>query len=325
MNREISFNDPIKEEYYNNIDKERVHVRKNLIHSFIRISNYEDKFGKMIQFFNMDEILLMYKNMLEIEDRTTGTILNTHYGLKLYIDYCIQQKICKDNIFDKITGPQISMLNSKGKNKQLYYDELQEKLALLINPVDKFIILGLFEGIYGKSYSEIGYSTMEKANKEQCEIWLVTIDKSNTMDFQKRKFIASKQLFDYALDSSQIYEYYAQIVSQNYQLKGDKIVKCRINGDEDEESETEIAIKGKVATKINNICKYLNLEHLSPIDIRWAGIYHALTSLQAKLELDTIDEVFKTPQYQQIKENYQLHDRKFVTIDALRKRGYLEK
>jgi len=122
---------------------------------FDSVKKFEEDLGKDVSCFTYYEISDMYKAWNEV----SLSVLSTKNSfLSGYTQWCLLQNLVPDsqNHFTEFNSNVLrGCLNEILKNKQIMDREQVVGLARkLINPCDGFLILGLFEGIYGKEFSE---------------------------------------------------------------------------------------------------------------------------------------------------------------------------
>lgn len=318
---DIRFNEAEKEMYFNSLNEERVHYKKAVKNTFKRIEDYETTHG-FVQEWTKNNILELYKYLREVKGVAVNTLLNTHTILKAYVDfYCNTNDGI--NHLSRITNKEIKdLFLEKSKTHSISYIKLHELLELLPNPSDQFILLGLFEGVMGKSsYCELAYASLENANYQTKEIWLVEVNESGDI-VPGRKYVASEKLFQYAIKASNMYTYIYLDNQQKCTLCGNGIVKARAYNGEYVRQDVQTR-KGIINVRIRSILNYLGLEHLSASHIYWSGVWYALQQAKVNHGCKNIDEVFKTKSYLKIKEQYNLSDRAADVRQTLRTRGYL--
>ena len=128
-----------------------------LENQFEKISSMENKLNKDISNFTFYEIIEYYK-LLNTSSVEVLKVLNSNFSI--YTQWCLQQNLVNDgqnhfqemriDDYDRCINKALFDLTIIPKETIIdWVDELQ-------NPRDKFILLGLFEGIKGKNFSELG-------------------------------------------------------------------------------------------------------------------------------------------------------------------------
>lgn len=167
-------------------------------------SNFEDVIDKDICDWSISDI----KESFISQNIISKASLDNHKSrLSAYTRWCINKELSNINYnnFDNINETVISKCinTSFAIGQFVTREELIEKLETLLNARDKFIILGLFEGIDVKELMDIEYTDAD---------WDRNILKLNT----GREFHISDKLAEYAKQS---------IVSDEYYVKSDYMTK----------------------------------------------------------------------------------------------------
>ncbi len=311
-----------KDKYYEKIDTERVHIAKATCNAFKRIQDYELT-HKMVEQMSEKEVLDMYIYFKE-HDVATNTILNTHSVLSIYMeDYWKSRQKETNNVFQFIDTRMVrDLCVDTKKPDQLTYYMLQNCLKRLENPSDQFILLGIFEGVLGKSsYCELSYASLEYANRSKHELWLAGIDKFGEVNLTNRLYRASEQLFEYAEKASSLYKYKSMDNDTIYMLQGEEIVKPRIGYSE--ATKRDVASrKEMMKTRIRNILNHLELENMSVQSIFWSGVWYSLQKFKFEYGTSDIDAVFRHKDYEKIRAQYSLSHRVPDVKQSLRTKGY---
>ena len=167
---------------------------------FQQTAEYEEKLGKDVSCFTGYEITDMYK-MLNF--KSFNTLSMFHSVLQQYTNWCIQQGVVADNQnhFLEFSRKQFDDIqNSIIKQKRLCTrKQVLSWCRELPNPCDAFLLLGMFEGICGKGYEELGKARFSDINIETRIIKLCS----------GREIEISKELIAIAEESSETFEYTA--------------------------------------------------------------------------------------------------------------------
>ena len=189
--------------YYNEETKKRYLEKTNKDNSMTWIFNktaaFEEKYSKDASSFSVEQI----ENMLKtISYDTIGTVKNFTSYLRGYTDWCIGEGLVPDsqnhyteiNLKDAKNYANIKSIS----NSLVTREEVMSWCIGMRNPMDKFIVLGLFEGIGGKNYREFTGLVGSDINVDTCEI--------NIPSRGIRKF--SLSLCEYGKEASETNEYY---------------------------------------------------------------------------------------------------------------------
>ena len=164
---------------------------------FLKTEPFEEKLQKDVCNFIKEEI----ENMFIGFGAGATTSLSTYLSmLTTYADWCCMNQLSIDNInhFQELTGAMLS----KYVNSFVYSDRFitRDELLLIANeltlPKDKYVLLGIYEGLGGKNFCELTDLSLDDINTKTREFSLVT----------GKKFIASEELLQAAIISGNTYE-----------------------------------------------------------------------------------------------------------------------
>lgn len=162
----IMYNEEIKRRYINENKNRNLNLEKQCIILFNRCQPYEESADKDIACFSTAEILECFQafNTVSLE-----SLLNARSQYKIYTDWCIANNILvkdRQNHFREINTEMLKgCLNSYFKDKRVITrDYLLSNMDTLLNPGEKFVLLGLFEGI--GSNTNIAYKDFENLTIE---------------------------------------------------------------------------------------------------------------------------------------------------------------
>lgn len=174
------YNKEIKEAFINAIDRNESSKTQYLT-MFNKVEPYENKLSKDLYDMDMDDLDdLFYK----LKRRTSRSAVQFFNLVKAYISWA------KDNGYSESSlHPIVDVVNHDFVEKYLYKvgvsyytrDELIEASENLLNVKDKALVMSLFEGISGESYSEIINLKYDDLKKEDgryfAEVMYDEIDK----------------------------------------------------------------------------------------------------------------------------------------------------
>lgn len=225
-----------------------------LITRFKQVEEMEEKLQKDVSDFTAYELMEFYKRR---NFAALDTVIVTDSLMSDYTDWCISQNLVKDgqNHHVELTQSILKQcINSVKQSKKIVsreqlmgYIESGNNGHFLENPVDKFVLLALFEGIKGNDLSDL------------TNLKLSDIDGNEVHLKSGRVFKISNQLVKYANLASNEYEYTTLSLTRPkpMPLIGDEIVKRYCNTTE----EVDEFRKGRrVYTKIKNILNWLDLD-----------------------------------------------------------------
>lgn len=276
--------------------------------AFESIEKYEEELKKDISEFSEREILCMY-------DEISGslyTILSINGYLK---DYVYEMEGSYKG-FSEITQPILKKRYEDSIKKEIItYADVQGMLEKLENPVDKFILYGLFCGVKGEKYVELVCSSMADADPKGREIWLAKF-KSETPVRKGRLFYADAKLYQFAQEASEANYYIQQATDgglRKVRVKNNNadIYKIPLTTQvtEKEDMNTVRCRGSRRLTKILNILQINDI--YSPIDFFWCGmIYHiqklAIENGVILNSLDNTKVLKQLPDIDKIEQQYQI-------------------
>ena len=194
------FNESLKQEFIRQ-RKQEANLDKNFLNRIFSITEeYEDLLRKDVSNFTVQEILDLYKSINSI---SYERILNINTQLSYYTQFCLQRNLVKDsqNHFLEIKSENvIECINKVALVNRLHSrDQIIRwcNTVLTDNPSDKFILLGMFEGLSGNNFIEITEARLKDID-----------EKTSTMKtYLERTIPISKELISYAKESDTTLEY----------------------------------------------------------------------------------------------------------------------
>ena len=159
------YNEEQKKRYLDTIPDEK--YRNLITRYFTSVAQYESMCERDLCNLTVQEILLHYRLRC-----TTSLemlmVLNNAYAN--YTDWCLSQGLVEDsqNHFREITNEALIGCINTGlhQKKILSRKEILDICNSVANPVDAYVVLGLFEGIYGRNCREL-YFLMEGHHQER--------------------------------------------------------------------------------------------------------------------------------------------------------------
>lgn len=251
------YNRDIKERYIIEKVEDAISQKDILRRLFENTEEFETNNGKDIYDFSAFEIEDMYKTMnISSYDR----IRNIHSSLSLYTQWCLKERLVKDNLnhFYEIDKDQLlNYLNvAMFKRRILSRDFLLAAISKLPNPSDGFMVLGLFEGIKG-----IQYADFENINLKQIH--------GNELHLRDgRVMIISDQLKDLAIRSAEEYNYYS--------TSGSQVKTVTLVGDADQILKDYPNVKGgnfgnRFFQRLKRIFRFLDMEWMRATQLSQSG------------------------------------------------------
>jgi len=138
-----------------------------IIGYFKKMEPFEESYGKDLCNFTTMEILGAYS---QIRYKSIYTVQMTNSVFKEYTNFCLNNNIVIDN---QNHYAELSIEDLKQcvndliiEDSYMSKDELMYYIDRLNNDTDKFLMLAIYEGLYGKNYIEIGALTINDINFE---------------------------------------------------------------------------------------------------------------------------------------------------------------
>lgn len=256
-----------KEEFLKDYEKQNINAVKSIKVLFQKIAPYETKYEKDCSEFTINEIINFYKSLCST---SFYTMKNTNGFLKAYATYCIKNNLVKDgqNHYDEITDELLNnclnyvLCNSKIISRKELEHLLYNNETWLKNPVDKFIIYALFEGIGGKEFCEIVNMRIEDFRVHEDQEYKYSVKLCTG-----REIMVDDRLFYLAEESAETNIYYAYEQEREYNFTSDpgKIVKQMYNS-----TSTNMNPKA-IANKLLRLRKFLNCAAISSAALKESG------------------------------------------------------
>lgn len=138
-----------------------------IIGYFKKMEPFEESYGKDLCNFTTMEILGAYS---QIRYKSIYTVQMTNSVFKEYTNFCLNNNIVIDN---QNHYAELNIEDLKQcvndliiEDSYMSKDELMYYINRLNNDTDKFLMLAIYEGLYGKNYIEIGALTINDINFE---------------------------------------------------------------------------------------------------------------------------------------------------------------
>ena len=249
---------------------------------FNKIGKFEEELDKDVHDFTVYEIMEYYK-ILNISSLEVLAVLNSH--LSLYTQWCLQENLVTDNQnhFLEIQLEQLkNCLNKVMLDKKIATrNQIIEWCEQLPNPRDQVIMLGLFEGLKGKDFSDLVNLRPEDVNENKLKL------------IDGREILVSNELIKYINDSIEENTYYSS--SGNQEKTMPLIYKGYVIKDYPNTKEgTSAFAKGRII--YNSIARSLKfvgaLNYMSANSIYESGKIWMIKKRAADLGISTKDYVY---------------------------------
>lgn len=254
---------------------------------FNRTEQYEEKFNLDLSRFSEDQLKFVFKQWGGIKVTTALAFLNKvkYYTVRqiegedtsadhITLEWLEEELGVDGDLYDK---PKPEYKGNKGKI--ISYHQLQQALAKMTNPLEQFLIYGLFCGIKGIDYCELCFSTMKGSNPKSGLIWLASVEGNDKINLKGRKFYADRQLFNYASEATKMTEYYSidkNGVKNRLQLQKDTDAIFKRKAGYKPLSDPKNA-RSSIDSRLKIILKqYDELKDFDCRDLYWSGFIYAV-------------------------------------------------
>ncbi|MEC4565421.1 hypothetical protein L8C07_05640 [Paenibacillus sp. CMAA1739] len=282
------YNPDIKQRF---LEGYRKATRGNYESKLKRASKVEMKYNKDLYNFSLSEIEeVMY--LLAPNKLSSATI----YGsiIKKYIEWAISQDLRADNLnpLDVVNGKEFY---EKFIPKQILIrdDDLELALGQIDSNRDIVIIQSIFEGIMGRECSEIRNLKKQDINQANRTVKLTNVGRYG--EVEEREIVISKFLLEAMLRADEETSY-----SSNFgegSLSNKKISALKDSSYIIKSTKDEKVKQTLISQTITKFAAKLNMEKLSPVDIRNSGMLKMAKDIyvdkKGKLERTDIHEISK--------------------------------
>ena len=223
LNLEHYYKGSNKQEFIIEVMPRNPNLERILTYEFATLKSYEEELGKEVSNFTVKELLDYYKSLFS---HSMDTLVSLNGRLRAYAEWSLRHNLVRDNQnhFEEITPELLNQCVNQGFYNQgiVSRQNLLAQIKIFKNACDKFLVLGIFEGLQGKGL---------------CDFWDITMDdfEGNVVTLKsKRKLVVSDELVEYAKKSSEEDMFFSVSGSgetQDYKFKeGDnRIIKAMWN------------------------------------------------------------------------------------------------
>lgn len=217
------YNEQFKETYISNKEYINMNLRNYLTCQFNKSAETEERLGKDLYDFTVNEIIDYYKSLFSGALETL-LVLNSQFAQ--YTRYALARNLVKDsqNHYEELdneilyTCVNIDLM----KEKIMTRKEILNKASLMPNAFEKFLLLAPFEGISGNNFIEISNLSMENFNGN--EVHLCT----------GRVLTVSNELVRFAEEAAAEYQYMAygkdgSTIERKFRQSDFRIIKDMFN------------------------------------------------------------------------------------------------
>ena len=193
------YNEQIKQQFMEERSSERVVDPHYFSRLFRKTEPYEEKLGKDVSCFTVEEIENMYKTL---DYRSLSSLCVDNSTLYIYGNWCLERMMVPDaqNHFVEFGRSRlIGLVNVNQVAASIVrYEDVKKWTIQLRNPSDAFIIYGLFHGIAGKNFCEFWSMSIHDIDPDAREI--------NLCERGKKKY--PLDLCELGILSAETFEYY---------------------------------------------------------------------------------------------------------------------
>lgn len=266
----------VREEYIRSVEHRNVNLRMQLESDFRKVKPFEEAYGCDVYDFDLQEILSFYTSL---HSRSTNTLANLNANFTGFVDFCIDRHLSKSNInhFRAVTYELLSTcVNDAYLNEGMVTrKELLTRIGKFSNPCDKFLMLGIFEGLGGTGLKDFFDLRLENFQNDGTVILTGT----------NRRLKVSKELRTFAEDSAKEYTYVPVKAkgdkwSVHFKENDTRIIKA-INNASDEE--TPLIMRGRLHRKLARLQELYEYP-VSRALLRESGRIHMLEKLHKEGE-----------------------------------------
>lgn len=216
--------------------------------------------------------------------------------LRTYATWCEANGYILNNMncFNNLYGKDIEdCVNKHAKQSKLIsFECLLEYCHQLLNPIDKFIICAIFEGIRGKKQDLIDLTSLRSKDLHK-----------DYFDLNDRKIKVPSYLYELAIASVETYTYTTARGQEKKLFDCDYVFKPKfnyktINGFEEDNI---VRIRKRMAI----IKSMLEAPEMTTSSLYYSGMIYYMGQIAIEKNMEILD-VIKEPEYEEIKEKYQI-------------------
>lgn len=297
---------------------------------FGKAESFEKKFDKDLSMFNEEEALDYLKSYRAMSLNVLQSRI-TH--IKKYCLECRAQGIkgTDEGAWDKLT---VSMVNScvdvnKALDKYFPPEQMEQIITSLINPVDRFVIRGFYEGLRGDAYEDIWDLYPEDVDRETRTIDLSHARLAGLGLSRNKKIQVSQKLIDdmYASLNAEEYIYIREDWNSPRSVKLNeskgRFFKVAMTKISLQDYENLVVEKQRVTTKVKKLRELLKIKELSVPAIVGSAVIAKVKEI-AREENISDAEAFESKAFVPVQARYGLFNRSFPQLRE-RYRLYLDK
>lgn len=243
---------------------------------FSRFAVKETRLNKDLSEFTCDEILDFYKSL-----HTTSVLIleNINSQMSKYTNWVSSSK----NSYKDLELKDLNSCIDKNKANEMFIKrkDLLSLCQQMMNPRDKMVVLGLFEGIKGQNYCEFACMKNEDFDFENKKVYLRSTDRTVNISNELAEYI--QQTIE-----TEVYFPISENKKHNYGFKKNsgyvlKPFYNQINFSSEYRRGRNIYV-----ALIRNL-KYFEIENLNAQSIFESGMIYYLNQTAAKYEMSALD------------------------------------
>lgn len=268
------YNEQLKNDYICSCDT--VLPKSYLEVWFSRFAIKEQKLNKDLSEFSCEEILDFYKNL-----HTTSVLIleNINSQMSKYTNWTG----CQKNSYKELELSDLNSVIDKDKINEMFIQrkDLLSLCQQMMNPRDKMVILGLFEGVKGQNYCEFSCMKNEDFDYENRRIYLRSTDRTINISDELAQYI--QQTIE-----TEVYFPISKSKKANYEFKKNSgyILKPFYN---QTNFSSEYRRGRNIYLAITRNLKYFEIENLSAQSIFESGMIYYLNQVAVKYEMSALD------------------------------------
>lgn len=265
--------------------KEYAKISNNLTNIFNAAEQREEMYGQDLCEWNSDKIIEFYK-YYSTSSISSLVVLNT--ALREYTTWCMENGMVADNQnhYGEISSEALCKCVDISRLKETVFtrDELLSKIKELTNYTDRFVLLGLFEGI---------------PNSVICDVKLSDLSGNSITLSDGKQLDISEELVRIMRHADEETEYISMTKTEKAfpYVPSDTIIKRTAKAKENVMSNTVV-----VGSKVRRCARYFGIPTLTIKNLVESGRLHYISEI-AKENGITVEEVIKGKKYRKMFED----------------------
>ena len=198
------------------------------------------------------------------------------------------------NCFNNLYGKDIEdCVNKHAKQSKLIsYELLLEYCHELLNPIDKFILCAVFEGIRGKKQDLIEITSLRLKDLHK-----------DYFDLIGRKIKVPSYLYELAIQAVESNTYVTTRGQEKKLFECDYVFKPKFNYKIIDNFEEDNIVR--IRKRMSNLKSTLNAPEMTTASLYYSGMIYYMGQIASEKNIEILD-VINEPEYEEIKEKYQI-------------------